>query len=44
MRVSIEGFNALDYALRLGRAPIIDVLKRAGAKPIAQEHRGNSTT
>ncbi len=31
--VSADGLNAIDYALRLGRAPIIDVLNRAGAKP-----------
>ena len=30
---SADGLNALDHALRLGRAPIIDVLKRAGAVP-----------
>jgi ankyrin repeat protein len=35
--LSIDGFNALDYALRLGRAPIIDVLKRAGATPHFQD-------
>ena len=28
-----DGLNALDHALRLGRAPIIDVLTRAGATP-----------
>jgi ankyrin repeat protein len=31
--VSLDGLNALDYARTLGRAPIIDVLTRAGAKP-----------
>jgi ankyrin repeat protein len=30
---SAQGLNALDYALRLGRQPIIDVLTRAGLKP-----------
>ena len=30
---SKQGLNALDYALQLGRQPIIDVLKRAGLKP-----------
>jgi ankyrin repeat protein/mono/diheme cytochrome c family protein len=30
---SIQGLNALDYALRLGRQPVIDVLTRAGAQP-----------
>jgi ankyrin repeat protein len=30
---SVEGLNALDYALRLGRQPIIDVLTRAGVTP-----------
>ena len=32
---SADGLNALDYALRLGRGPIIDVLTRAGAQPTA---------
>jgi hypothetical protein len=27
------GLNALDYALRLGRAPIIDVFRRTGVQP-----------
>lgn len=31
--VSLDGLNALDYARTLGRASIIDVLGRAGAKP-----------
>lgn len=31
--LSLEGLNALDYALRLGRPPIIDVFTRAGSKP-----------
>jgi ankyrin repeat protein len=31
--VSTDGLNALDYAQRLGRTPIIEVLTRAGAKP-----------
>jgi ankyrin repeat protein len=31
--VSVDGMNALDFAKRLGRAPIVDVLVRAGAKP-----------
>jgi ankyrin repeat protein len=35
--LSVDGFNALDYALRLGRTPVIDVLKRAGAKAHFQE-------
>jgi N-acyl-D-amino-acid deacylase len=35
--VSIDGLNALDYARRLGRAPIIDVLTRAGARPAREE-------
>lgn len=35
--VSTDGLNALDYAKRLGRAPIIDVLTRAGAKPTREE-------
>jgi len=30
-----EGLNALDYALRLGRQPIIDVFTRAGLQPTA---------
>ncbi|HET9473314.1 MAG TPA: ankyrin repeat domain-containing protein, partial [Steroidobacteraceae bacterium] len=30
---SKQGLNALDYAQRLGRQPIIDVLKRAGLQP-----------
>jgi ankyrin repeat protein len=28
-----DGLNALDHALRLGRGPIIEILKRAGATP-----------
>jgi ankyrin repeat protein len=28
-----DGLNALDHALRLGRGPIVEVLKRAGAIP-----------
>jgi ankyrin repeat protein len=32
---SPQGLNALDYALRLGRQPIIDVFTRAGLKPTA---------
>ena len=35
--LSTDGFNALDYARRLGRAPIIDVLTRAGVRPSRQE-------
>jgi hypothetical protein len=35
--VSTDGRNALDYARRLGRAPIIDVLTRAGVRPSRQE-------
>lgn len=35
--VSTDGLNALDYARRLGRAPVIDVLTRAGAKPTREE-------
>jgi ankyrin repeat protein len=35
--VSVDGMNALDFAQRLGRAPIVDVLVRAGAKPHFQE-------
>jgi len=35
--VSTDGLNALDYASRLGRAPIIDVLTRAGARPTREE-------
>ena len=30
---SKQGLNALDYAQRLGRQPIIDVLRRAGVQP-----------
>ena len=30
---SKQGLNALDYAQRLGRQPIIDVFKRAGVQP-----------
>jgi ankyrin repeat protein len=32
---SIQGLSALDYALRLGRQPVIDVLTRAGVQPTA---------
>jgi len=32
---SKQGLNALDYAQRLGRQPIIDVLSRAGLEPTA---------
>ena len=32
---SKQGLNALDYAQRLGRQPIIDVLRRAGLQPAA---------
>ena len=32
---SRQGLNALDYAQRLGREPIIDVLRRAGLQPTA---------
>lgn len=35
--VSLDGLNALDYARTLGRAPIIDILTRAGAKPARTE-------
>jgi ankyrin repeat protein len=38
--VSLEGLNALDHAQRLGRAPIIDVLTHAGAKPTRTEPLG----
>jgi ankyrin repeat protein len=34
---SSEGLNALDYAHRLGRAPIIEQLVKAGAKPTATD-------
>jgi ankyrin repeat protein len=30
---SVQGLNALDYALRLGRQPVIEVLSRAGLQP-----------
>jgi len=33
--ISAEGLNALDYALRLGRAPFIEELRRAGVVPTA---------
>jgi len=33
---SRQGLNALDYAQRLGRQPIIDVLRRAGLEPTPQ--------
>ena len=36
---SIQGLNALDYALRLGRQPIIDVLTRAGVQPTNARRR-----
>jgi ankyrin repeat protein len=35
--VSTDGLNAFDYAQRLGRAPIIDILARAGATPTRAE-------
>ncbi|HEX5160759.1 MAG TPA: ankyrin repeat domain-containing protein [Steroidobacteraceae bacterium] len=34
---SRQGLNALDYAQRLGRQPIIEVLRRAGLEPTAQQ-------
>jgi ankyrin repeat protein len=45
---SPQGLNALDYALRLGRQPIVDVFTRAGLKPtpatppVPQHVAGNS--
>jgi ankyrin repeat protein len=38
--VSVDGMNALDFAQRLGRTPIVDVLVRAGARPNFKDEPG----